>query len=125
MVPPPFSHKQYLRFVHNKPHRYGGLRTDHCHFHVWRKLKVTNLDAAYPILAALYAEGEGRPARHPVCMLRSCLAMLLCGVTSFTVWDFGELSRAVQMMRNDLFYALISGFHPEDALGVGTLASTN
>ena len=53
MIPLPFPHKHYLRFVLNKAGRYGGLRADHRHFHAWRKLKVTNLDAAYPILAAL------------------------------------------------------------------------
>jgi hypothetical protein len=45
-------------------------------------------------------------------MLRSCLDMMLCGITSFTVW--------VAMMRDDRFYALISGFHPDDTPGVGT-----
>ncbi len=45
-------------------------------------------------------------------MLRSCLAMILCGITSFDVW--------VQMMRTDPFYALISGFDPIDTPGVGT-----
>jgi hypothetical protein len=112
MIPPPFPHKHYLRFVRNKARRYGGLRTDHRHFQAGVKLKETNLDAAYLILATLYAEGEGRPARHPACMLRSCLVMTLCGVTSFTVW--------VKMMRDEPFYALISGFHPEDVPGVGT-----
>ena len=38
--------------------------------------------------------------------------MMECGVTSFDVW--------VQMMRGDPFYALISGFDPEDTPGVGT-----
>ena len=112
MLPPPFPHKQYLRFVRNKASRYGGLRTRHRHFQVWRKLKVTNLDAAYPLLAGLYSSHGGRIARHPVCMLRSCLAMMLCGVTSFDVW--------VPMMRDDPFYALISGFPPDDVPGVGT-----
>jgi hypothetical protein len=112
MIPPPFPHKHYLRFVLNKAGRYGGLRTHHRHFRVWRKLKATDLDAAYPILAALYTKNEGRLARDPVCMLRSCLAMMFCGVTSFTLW--------VKMMRDDPFYALISGFHPEDVPGVGT-----
>jgi hypothetical protein len=112
MIPSPFPYKQYIRFVCNKAGRYGGLRTDHRHFHVWRKLRKTNLDPAYPILATLYSADWGRIARHPVCMLRSCLAMMLCGVTSFEVW--------VQMMRDDPFYALISGFHPEDVPGVGT-----
>ena len=49
MMPPPFPHKHYLRFVLNKAGRYGGLRTDHRHFRVWRKLKATDLDAAYRI----------------------------------------------------------------------------
>ena len=112
MIPPSFSHKQYIRFVRNKAHRYGGLRTDHRHFQVWRKLEQTDLDLAYPILATLYSDNRGRPARHPVCMFRTCLAMMECGVTSFDVWG--------QMMHDDPFYALISGFHPADLPGVGT-----
>ena len=112
MIPQSFSHRQYVRFVRNQARRYGGLRTDHRHFHVWRKLKVTNLDAAYSILAPLYSVNRGRTARHPVCMLRSCLAMMLCGVVSFDVWT--------QTMHDDPFYALISGFRPAAIPGVGT-----
>lgn len=112
MIPLPFLHKHYVRFVPNRAKRYGGLRTDHRHFKVWRKLKATNLDAAYPILAELYSLDSGRMARHPVCMLRSCLAMILCGITSIPQW--------VQMMWDDPFYALISGFDPQDVPGVGT-----
>ncbi len=67
--------------MRNQASYYGGLRTDHRHFEVWRKLKVTNLDSAYPLLAGLYSADQGCIARHPVCMLRSCLAMMLCGVT--------------------------------------------
>jgi len=44
-------------------------------------------------------------------MLRCCLAMTECSVTSFDVW--------VPMMRDDPFYALISGFDPQDVPGVG------
>lgn len=69
-------------------------------------------DFAYPILTSPYSPNRGRPARCPLCMLRSCLAMMLCGVTSFDVW--------VSMMRDDPFYALVSGFLPEDVPGVGT-----
>jgi hypothetical protein len=112
MVPAPFSHKQYVRFVGRKAKHHGGLRTAHRHYQAWSKLKATNLDAAYAILVALFCLDRGRPARHPVCMLRSCLAMVLCGVTSFTVW--------VKMMRDDPFYALISGFDPADVAGMGT-----
>lgn len=45
-------------------------------------------------------------------MLRSCLAMMLCGETSFDDW--------VKLMRDEPFYALISGFEPADVPGVGT-----
>jgi hypothetical protein len=41
MIPPSFSHKQFIRFVRNKAHRYGGLRTDHRHFKSgvrWKRL---------------------------------------------------------------------------------------
>ena len=102
MVPSRFPHKQYVRWVRNKASRCGGLRTAHRHFQVWRKLEAADLDAVYPTLAALYSADQGRIARHPVCMFRSCLAMMLCDVTSFDVW--------VPMMRDDPFYALISGF---------------
>ena len=98
--------------MRNRARRYGSLRTDHRHFHVWRKLEKTNLDLACPLLSIPYSNNQGRPARDPVCMFRSCLAMTECGVTSFDVW--------VQMMRDDSFYAIISGFDPKDTPGVGT-----
>jgi hypothetical protein len=101
-----------VRFARNRFRRYGGLRTDHRHFLVWQKLKQTNLDPAYPLLSVLYSSCHGRPARDPVSMLRSCLAMMECGVTSFDVW--------VKMMHDDPFYAIISGFDPQDIPGVGT-----
>jgi hypothetical protein len=66
ILPPPFPHKQYVRFVHHQARRYGGLHTDHRHFHVWRKLEKTDLDAAYPLLSILYSADQGRPAREPV-----------------------------------------------------------
>lgn len=83
---PPFPHSQYVRFAHNRFRRYGGLRTDQRHFLVRQKLQQTNLDLAYPLLSVLYSSRQGRPARDPVSMLRSCLAMMECGVTSFDVW---------------------------------------
>jgi hypothetical protein len=109
---PPFPHDQYVRFARNRFRRYGGLRTDHRHFRVWQKLKQTNLDLAYPLLSVLYSSRQGRPARDPVSMLRSCLAMMECSVTSFDVW--------VKMMHDEPFYAIISGFDPQDIPGVGT-----
>jgi hypothetical protein len=101
-----------VRFAHNRFRRSGGLRTDHRHFLVWQKLRQTNLDPAHPLLSVLYSDRQGRPARDPVSMLRSCLTMMECGVTSFDVW--------VKMMHDDPFYAIISGFDPRDIPGVGT-----
>jgi hypothetical protein len=83
ILPQPFPHKQYVRFVRHKARRCGGLRTNHRHFHVWHKMEKTNLDKARPLLATLYSDTRGRPARDPVSMLRSCLAMTECGVARF------------------------------------------
>jgi hypothetical protein len=64
------------------------------------------------LLASAYAAHLGCIARDPVALLRSCLAMMLCGKTSFDEW--------VALMRDEPFYALISGFEPADVPGVGT-----
>ena len=112
MLPKIFRHKQYVRFVRHRVNRYGGLGSEHRDSEVWRKLSSTNLDGAYPAVAELYAAGWGRPARDPVSMLRSCLAMMLSGETSFDGW--------VEQMRDEPFYALISGFEPSNVPGVGT-----
>lgn len=112
MVAKMFRHKQYMRFVRNRAGRYGGLRREHRDYDVWRKLSATNLDRALPFLASLYVPGWGRPARDPGSMLRSCLAMMLCGESSFDGW--------VEQMRDEPFYALISGFEPSDVPGLGT-----
>jgi hypothetical protein len=100
MIPPLFSHKRYVRSALAYSRRHGGLRTDHRHYHVWQKLNETNLDHAYPLLATLYSDILGCLGRDPVSMLRSCLATMLCGITSFTNW--------VGMMHDDPFHALIS-----------------
>jgi hypothetical protein len=76
MVPLLLSHKRYLRFVRTKAGQFGGFRTDHRHYPVWRKLSTTNLDRAYPLFAALYCRERGRPARCPLSLFRSCLALM-------------------------------------------------
>ena len=112
MVPPLFGHKRYLRFVRHKAGQFGGLRPDHRDYSVWLKLSQTPLDPAYVLLAGQYCSDGGCLARCPLSMLRSCLAMVLCGQTSFDQW--------VNLMRDEPFYALISGFDPDDVPGVGT-----
>jgi hypothetical protein len=101
-----------VRFVQHKAGRFGGLKSDHRHYQVWLKLQGTDLEPIYPIIRWLYATGWGRPARCLVSMFRSCLAMMLCGQTSFDQW--------VKLMRDEPFYALMSGFDPADVPGVGT-----
>ena len=75
------------------------------------KLLLFDLTPAILILASLYAPG-GRPAIPPEDLLRSLIAMMLCGVTSIDVW--------VALMRDEPFYAIISGFDPAHVPGVGT-----
>ena len=105
MIPQPFPHKQFLRFVGNKARRYGGLRTAHRHFQVWRKLQNTNLDAAYSTLALLYSADKGRIAHHPECItfhvvliapdgpFSSTLYSLLCNESGMgqIAWSAGAL----------------------------------
>jgi len=112
MIGPKYRHKQYIRFVRHKAGHYGGLRSEQRHYEVWVKLSQTPLEAAYKLLAGLYCPDQGRLARCPQSMLRSCLAMMLCGESSFDAW--------VKLMRDEPFYALISGFEPGDVPGVGT-----
>lgn len=101
-----------MRFVGHKARRCGGLKSSHRHYPVWLKLKATNLEQVYQLVRGLYAPAWGRPARCLISMLRSCLAMMLCGQTGFDEW--------VAQMRDEPFYALISGFDPNDVPGVGT-----
>jgi hypothetical protein len=66
--------------------------------HVWCKFRRLNLSAAHPILACLYHPDQGCPARPPEDMLRSCLLMLECHITSVEVW--------VKRLREKPLYAL-------------------
>jgi hypothetical protein len=75
------------------------------------KLLLLDLTPAILMLTSLYAAG-GRPAIPPVDLLRSLIAMMLCGITSIDVW--------VALMRDEPFYAIISGFDPAHVPGVGT-----
>ena len=82
------------------------------HQHVKYALFLLNLEALRPIVSHLYSPTMGATAKAPEDMLRSLLAMVLCGVFSIDVW--------VDMMRSQPFYARISGFDPDKVPGVGT-----
>jgi hypothetical protein len=100
IIPPIFSHKQYLRFVHNQARHFGGLRSDHRHIQVWHKLKATNLDQAYPILASLYAADEGA-SRVPDGLYVALMAMLEYG-------DFSTLPRYERTLQQLFFTCFVA-----------------
>jgi len=108
MLKPARSHEDYRAFVRAQetlhPEPLLGLPAK-------TKLLLLDLTLALPILALLYA-ADGRPAIPPEDLLRSLLAMMLCGVTSIDRW--------VLQMREQPFYAMISGFAPAHVPGVGT-----
>ena len=109
MIKPSRSHQDYINFVKKRtPHISFPAR----HLNVLSKLRLLDLTPAVPILATLYSTTLGRPPTPPEDLLRSLIAMMLCGITSITEW--------VKMMRDQAFYAIISGFDPEHVPGIGT-----
>jgi hypothetical protein len=111
MIRPMRSHSQYLEFVQTTRHGLD-VKVPHDETPLWCKFRRTNLSKAYPILARLYDAEHGRPAYLPEDMLRSLLIMLECHITSIEVW--------VARMREQPFYAILSGFAPNQVPGVGT-----
>jgi hypothetical protein len=59
-----------------------------------------------------YTAGFGRPARAPEDLFRSLVAMVLAGFTQIETW--------VKLLKAEPFYAVVSGFDPDDPPGVGT-----
>jgi hypothetical protein len=111
MIRPTRTHSQFLEFVQTRRAQLN-VRVPHDETPLWCKFRRLDLSAAYPILARLYKPDQGRPARPPEDMLRSCLLMLECHITSVPVW--------VHRLKEQSFYALLSGFDPDDVPGVGT-----
>jgi hypothetical protein len=108
MLRPSRSHQDYVDFVQRETRTLSILKR---HYPAKGKLLLLDLTPIIPILAALYATG-GRPAVQPEDLLRSLLAMMLCGYTSITLW--------VELMRQQPYYAIISGFDRAHVPGVGT-----
>ncbi len=111
MIRPMRTHRQYLEFVQTRRVSLD-LKVPHDATALWCKFRHTDLSAAYPILARLYALNQGRPAHRPDDMLRTWLVMLECHITSVAVW--------VQRLHEQPFYALLCGFEPDAVPGVGT-----
>ena len=108
MLKPSRSHQDYADFVRRETRTLSILKR---HYPAKGKLLLLDLTLIIPILAVLYAAG-GRPAVPPEDLLRSLIAMMLCGYTSITRW--------VELMRQQPYYAIISGFDPADVPGIGT-----
>jgi hypothetical protein len=111
MIHPSRSHSQYLEFVQTTRHSLD-VKVPHDETPLWCKFRRTNMSQACPILARLYNLEQGRPAYSPEDMLRSLLIMLECHIASLEVW--------VARMREQPFYAILSGFDPDHVPGVGT-----
>jgi hypothetical protein len=101
------THQQYVDFVSSY-----SLSIPARHLWVQQALLLCDLTIVRFMMLFTYSLSLGRPARPPEDIFRSMLAMVLCGITSIEVW--------VEKMREQQFYAVISGFHPENVPGVGT-----
>ncbi len=100
------SHREYVDFVSSQkcplPAR-----------HLWVRQALFLCDLTIVRFMMFFTYSMfGRPAWAPEDIFRSMLAMVLCGITSFEIW--------VDKMREQTFYAVISGFHPDKVPGVGT-----
>jgi hypothetical protein len=75
---------------------------------------LANLDLtpAQAFLESHYCPTKRRPPRDPVCMLRTLLLMLLCGITSISTW--------VKTLRGSPLLAVMTGFATDDTPGIGT-----
>jgi len=109
ILPPIRSHDQYVSFVR---HGLIGISIPCRHRQVAYTLELLDLTGLRALVQHLYSPTHGAPAKAPEDMLRSLLAMVLCGVFSIDVW--------VDTMRSHPFYAVISGFDPQDVPAVGT-----
>lgn len=112
MLPNLRSHKEYIDFVKQN------LDDSHipkAHDDVPDKLKLLDLTPIRLLALPIYSSKNGRPAFAPEDMMRTYIAMTLCGITSPTDWVNDYLKD------ESGFYATISGFIPGDIPSVGCM----
>jgi hypothetical protein len=105
------SHKEYINFVQQN------LNDDSipkAHDDVPDKLILLDLTPIRLLALQIYKD-SGRPAFAPEDMMRTFVAMTLCGITSPTDWVNDYLKD------KSGFYAIISGFIPGDTPSVGCM----
>ena len=104
------THKEYQEFV-KKELAFRRIEIPLIFQDVFIKLYQLDLSPVSLILEERYSH-RGTPTRNPQDMLRSLLAMTLLGVTSIDEW--------IAFLRSFPSLAILSGFLPHDASGVGT-----
>lgn len=106
------SHKEYIEFVQKN---LDSERIPKVHEDVFNKLKLLDLTPIRLLSLNLYSSDSGRPASAPEDMMRTFVAMTLCGISSPTDWVNKYLKD------KSGFYAIISGFMPDDIPSVGCM----
>jgi hypothetical protein len=112
MLPVLHSHKEYISFVdkHIQSIQIPKARDD-----VPDKLKLLDLTPLRLLFLPLYSSHFGRPGFAPEDMMRTFIAMTLCGISSPTEWVDDYLKDQCG------FYAIISGFLPGEVPSVGCM----
>jgi hypothetical protein len=106
------SHKEYIEFVQQN---LDDDKIPKAYEDVPGKLKLLDLTPIRLLALPIYSSKNGRPAFAPEDMMRTYIAMTLCGITSPTDWVNKYLKD------KSGFYAIISGFVPDDIPSVGCM----
>jgi len=112
MLPNLRSHKEYIEFVQKN---LDDKSIPKVHEDVFDKLKLLDLTPIRLLALPIYSSKNGRPAFAPEDMMRTYIAMILCGITSPNDWVNDYLKD------KSGFYAIISGFIPGDIPSVGCM----
>lgn len=110
MLPPLRAHQEYIQFV---DHHLADVQVIPFHHQaVYSAIKELDLTPLRSVVVSDYSPTQGRPAIPPEDMLRSWVLMEACQITSVDQW--------VATMRAIPYYAILSGFDPNQVPGVGT-----
>jgi hypothetical protein len=112
MLPNLRSHQEYVRFASRHIQK---VQIPKAHDDVLPKLKLLDLTPLRLLFLPLYSSVFGRPSFAPEDMMRTFIAMVLCGVSSPTDWVNDHLKD------KSGFYAIVSGFLPDEVPSVGCM----
>jgi len=112
MLPVLRSHKEYVKFADRNVQK---VRVPKAHDDVLGKLKLLDLTPLRLLFMPLYSPDFGRPSFAPEDMMRTFIAMTLCGISSPTDWVDDHLKD------KSGFYAIISGFLHDEVPSVGCM----